>query len=130
MRLFNRKSFLRFAGLVTAILGLSLMLFPTPIVTYFDGGLMPNTVHFVRFLGTALLGYGVLNWLMSSVAGFAAWRATLYANLTSLILASLIDIIAISEGELNRRGWLILLLHIGFTIGFGLTASCNRRPAN
>ncbi len=112
------RSFLRLAAIVTFLLGMGLMLFPAPILTYFAEGQMPNDVHFVRFLGTALIGFGALNWASSNLSEPRALMPALYANATSLLLGVLIDVIGLVAGRLNQRAWLILALHVVFGAGF------------
>lgn len=118
----SRQTFLRIAAVVTLVLGAGLMVLPGPIVAYFNNDQYPNTVHFVRFLGTALTGFGVLNWMGSAIEDAEAALPGMYGNLTSLVLASLIDVIGLTYRILNPRGWLILALHLVFVVGFSYFA--------
>lgn len=114
------SQFFRIAGLVTLILGVGLILFPEMILQYFANGQVPNDFHFVRYLGTALIGFGVLNWYGARfVSKPEIALIALVANFTSLVLATSIDLVMYLDGTLAGRNVLILLLHVSFSIGFG-----------
>ncbi len=113
------KQFLRLAGIVTLVLGLAIMLLPVPVLTFFANGKIPNDIHFVRFLGTALVGFGVLNWTASNLSDTKAVLPILYGNFVSLTLGVVIDLVGLVAGNLNMRSAWILLLHSVFGAGFG-----------
>ena len=119
MQHINLRSFLRLAAIVTLLLGAGLMLEPSPILSFFADGTIPNNVHFVRFLGTALIGFGVINWRNSTITHQPHIVLNgLYGNLASLGLATIVDVVSLAQGVLNMRGWAILALHVFFTLGF------------
>jgi hypothetical protein len=121
-------SFLRLAAIVTSVLGVGLMLSPAPILAFFAGGQVPNDVHFVRFLGTALIGFGALNWTASKFKDASALRPALYGNAISLILGVAVDAVGLLTGTLSHRGWWILLLHVIFGVGFMYYVIALRKP--
>lgn len=98
-------------------MGLATILAPDLIIRWFDGGSVGST-HFVRFLGAALIGFGVTNWLYSKSENLEAILPAIYGNLTSLGLAILVDIIGLSLHMLSSASWLILGLHVVFAAAF------------
>lgn len=120
---------LRFAALATFIIGLITLLAPEEVIRVFDG-FDPSNYHFVRFIGTALIGFAVTNWLYSSFGDVKVVIPAIYGNLTSLILAIIVDIIGILVGVLSSMAWLILLLHFIFTIAFAYTVWLINKPAS
>ena len=52
---------LRGAALITLLLGIATLLLPQVIVDWFDGQRTLDDYHFVRFIGTALIGFSVMN---------------------------------------------------------------------
>lgn len=114
------RHFFHVAGIVTLGLGISLILFPEMILQYFANGQVPNDIHFVRYLGTALVGFGILNWYGARFAAKPEMALiALVANFASLLLATIIDVLMYLDGSLSGRNILILLLHLAFVIGFG-----------
>lgn len=90
------------------------------MLQFFDGANLGTHSHFIRFLGTALLGFSVVNWYAIRLAhNPEALLIALVANFTSLFLATTIDFILFTTGMLTSRSILILLLHLSFAAGFG-----------
>lgn len=108
---------LRAAALTTFVLGVGIVLRPDLIVSWFDG-YSGNNYHFVRFIGTALIGFSVMNWLYSRFKTISAVLPAIYGNLTSLLLATAVDVVGALNGMLSRPAWLILIVHFIFTAAF------------
>ena len=108
---------LRLAAVATFGIGLVTLLAPSEVIRIFDG-YDPTNYHFVRFIGTALIGFSVTNWLYSSFHSKEVVLPAIYGNLTSLVLAVLVDVIGLAIGVLAPAAWLILLLHAAFTAAF------------
>jgi hypothetical protein len=114
----QRVSFiLRLAAVATFAIGLVTLFFPAELIKIFDGYDSSN-FHFVRFIGTALIGFSVTNWLYSSFRTKEAVLPAIYGNLTSLLLAVLIDTIGLIAGVLASAAWLILIVHTLFAAAF------------
>jgi hypothetical protein len=113
---------LRTAAGATLLIGLITLLAPEVIVRIFDG-YDPSNYHFVRFIGTALIGFAVTNWLYSSFEDMKVVLPAIYGNVTSLVLGVAVDVIGLIAGVLSLAAWWILLLH---TIFLALFAWCIR----
>lgn len=109
---------LRMAAVATLLLGVGTILAPPHIIEWFVGHGVRD-VHFVRFIGTALTGFAVANWLYSYAKPVKVALPAIYGNLTSLCLAIIIDIIGVINGSLGNASWSVLLIHICFALGFG-----------
>lgn len=112
------KTILQLAAITTFVLGVAIIIVPQLIILWFEG-YSPDNYHFVRFVGTALVGFAVTNWLYSKFHDLAAVLPAIYGNITSLGMAILTDLIGIGFGTLSRAAWLILALHIVFAAAFG-----------
>ena len=112
------KTVLQFAAAVTFAIGLVTLLFPGMVIEIFDGYQADN-FHFVRFIGTALIGFSVMNWLYSKFEDVTLVLPVLYGNMTSLVLAVAVDLIGLIIGQLMPIAWLILVLHLVFVVAFG-----------
>lgn len=114
------QQFFRLAGITTALIGIALICFPSEVLVFFDGDGAARHAHFIRFLGTALTGFSVINWYaVRLMHNPEALLIALVANFTSLFLASMIDLLMFVQGMLTDRSILILFLHLGFAFGFG-----------
>ena len=111
------STILRLAAIATLIIGLITLAAPEQIIRIFDG-YDPGNYHFVRFVGTALIGFSVTNWLYSTFHDTRAVLPAIYGNLASLALAIGVDVVGLIEGSLSRAAWFVLLLHLAFTVAF------------
>lgn len=111
------KNVLQIAAITTFFLGLAIVIFPHLIILWFEGYSAQN-YHFVRFVGTALIGFAVTNWLYSKLTDLRYVLPAIYGNLTSIGLAILVDVIGLATHSLSKAAWLILVLHIIFAVAF------------
>jgi hypothetical protein len=110
-------SVLRLAAGATLVIGLITLLAPEEIIRIFDG-YDPGNYHFVRFIGTALIGFAVTNWLYSYFNEMKVVLPAIYGNVASLTLAIIVDVVGLLAGVLASAAWLILLLHSVFLVAF------------
>lgn len=108
---------LRLAAIATFILGAITLLAPGFVVELAEGFSSENT-HIVRFIGTALIGFGVTNWVYSKSSDIREALPAIYGNLASLILAIIVDIIGLALNMLSPSAWLVLGLHAIFAVAF------------
>jgi O-antigen/teichoic acid export membrane protein len=108
---------LRLAALATFLLGAGTILATPHVIEWFVGHGV-HDYHFVRFIGTALVGFSVANWLYSSIKPIKLALPAIYGNLTSLYLAIIIDAIGIVNATLGRAAWAVLGLHVVFAVAF------------
>lgn len=116
------KLFLRITALVTLAIGITLIVFPMTVETLFVTNSSPSSDVFIQFLGSSLIGYAYLNWYTAKLSHLEIMVATLIGNLSTLVIATLLSLIALQSGALNQNGFLILLLHVTFALGFGYFA--------
>jgi len=108
--------YLRLTAGVTALIGIGLLLAPDIILHWF----VPSAPgdFFVRFIGSALLGYSTLNLLASNSNDMKTYRIALDANLATLSVATALSIIGVASGQVERLGWLLIGEHVVFTLLF------------
>ncbi len=105
---------------ITLCLSMFLILTPSLITSLFFDINRESTSFFVRMLGSALLGYGVLNLMAARSATHRTCRVAVWANLSTLLIASIISIIYLESAI--RFGWLIITQHLVFASGFCICA--------
>jgi len=120
------RGVLRAAAVATFLLGLALLFFTSHIIQLFDKS-WGDEKHFAIYLGTALIGFAVTNWLYSHSHNLEAIQPAIVGNLVSLVTASVIDVVAIFTLSANRIIWLILILHLVFAAAFGYCLVAIRR---
>jgi Na+-driven multidrug efflux pump len=108
---------LKVASITTLVLGLALLFFSAEIVKLFNKEWSQER-HFAVYLGTALLGFAVSNWLYSLSRDLSAVRPAIIGNLVSLVTASVIDVSFLMMQPASPVIWLILLLHMAFVCAF------------
>lgn len=109
-------SYLRVTALVTAFIGVSLLLRPDIILQWFIPGATGD--FFVRFIGSALLGYSTLNWLASNSNDIKTYLIALDANLVTLSIATVLSVVGVASGTVEQYGWLLIGEHVVFTVFF------------
>ncbi len=109
-------NYLRVTGVVTALIGVSLLLRPDIILQWFIPGATGD--FFVRFIGSALLGYSTLNWLASASNDLKTYRIALDANLVTLSIATILSIVGVASGTIENLGWLLIAEHVVFMACF------------
>ncbi len=113
------RTFLRLTASVTAVIGPTLLLFPGFINELFVASPAHGTDIFIRFLGSALIGYTYLNWYSAHYSKTSSVHPTLVGNFSTLSIALILSIVAVLDGSLKTTGWAIVLLHLVFAAGFG-----------
>lgn len=112
------RLFLKTTSVITSLIGLTLIIFPSFIENFFVSHPSHGGDIFIRFLGSTLFGYACLNWFTAEHDDKQAMRSTFIANLTTLTIAFFISLFAVIYGALNAKGWLIVAMHLTFALGF------------
>ena len=115
LKLVRRVLFI--SALATLFIGLALIAFAQDIVDLVSLGVNGED-HFAIYLGSALLGFAVTNFLYSRSQDIHMVVDALYGNLVSLLTATVIDVVALFSQPTSIAIWLILVLHLAFAIAF------------
>lgn len=112
------RFFFLFSAVVTAVLGSGLLFFPEDITNIFlNNSVETGGLFFIRFAGTSLLGFSVLNFYVvnkdRSLLGLAA-----LINVSSLAPATVLSFLTYSANYIDKFQWLIVLEHSFFLAGF------------
>lgn len=112
------RTVLKLAAAATFLLGIFIIIAPYQTLLWFDGSSTGN-YHFLRFLGTALIGFSIMNWLYSKFDNIEPVIPAIYGNLASLFLAIIFDLAGLLRDTLYPAAWLILAMHAFFACAFG-----------
>lgn len=111
------KYFLRFTSISTLIIGSLFFVFPLQVVNFFTDQQDIGSKVFVMFLGSSMFGYCALNW-MGSTQSADSLRTLIIGNSVALIIACPLSVYTLISNQLNKWGFLILIIHFSFAAGF------------
>jgi hydroxyethylthiazole kinase-like uncharacterized protein yjeF len=118
--------YFRLIAVLTAIIGVSLIVWPE-VVTLFFASIDPAATFFVRIVGSTLFGYAVLNGITAYYAkGSLAYKLCASANLTTLSIALLVCIIF--RGKIDSNAGLLIVQHLIFAVGFLYCLALLKKP--
>jgi hypothetical protein len=99
--------------------GLILLIAPVPFLALYGPAPDATGTFVARFLGGALVGWGVLVWLARDLADEAARRAVVLALFVSSFLGFLAALLDQLSGRPNALGWTTVVFTAFFALGFG-----------
>lgn len=112
------RSFFVLAGLTTLILGLGLVISPQWVTNIFvNDPISANGIFFIRFAGTSLLGFSILNFYAFNKSPQLI-RLAAIVNIASLAPATVIAVWTYQQYSIDKFRWLIVAEHMFFLLGF------------
>lgn len=112
------RSFFVLAGLTTLILGLGLVISPQWVTNIFvNDPISANGIFFIRFAGTSLLGFSILNFYAFNKSP-QLLRLAAIVNIASLAPATVIAVWTYQHYSIDNFRWLIVAEHLFFLSGF------------
>lgn len=115
----KRDLFMSIAAVVAVLFGLSFLLMPVQTMTMYGVDLDISGQFIARYLGSAFLGIGIVNWLARSSEDSKALRAVLLGffivSLTGLIVA----VFDATTGIGNSLVWSTVVIYLLLSAGFG-----------
>ena len=114
------RNFLLVASLLAFAFGLGFVLIPQQLTPLYNITLDPGGVFVGQLFGAALLGFGVLNWMIRSVRDLQALQVVVLANLLGdgigFIIALLSQLAGV--GGVNALGWSTVAVYLVLALGF------------
>src|SRR4030067_869005 len=106
-------------AIVCLVFGIAMLVFPAALFSIFGVDLGTGGNFPAREYGSALFGILMLTWFARKVPESAASTAIILALFIYDALGFVVTIIARAEGVLNALGWLVAVIYLFFTVGFG-----------
>jgi hypothetical protein len=78
-----------------------------------------TATNFVRLFGSALLAFPVLLWYARASTAIDVKRAAARALFTYFLVSTVLILAIQLGGQMNALGWIIVGLHVAFTVWFG-----------
>ena len=114
------KNFLTIASILAFLFGLGFVLMPGQLVSFYGVELNAAGILIAQLYGTALLGFGLLNWFGRDFSDSAAKQAVLTVNLASDGLGFIFALMGQLGGVpgVNALGWSTVLIYLLLAAGF------------
>ncbi len=113
------KNWMTFKSIVCIVFAIGFVLVPVPLVAIFGAKLDPAGALFAQFLGCSFVVLAVYLWFARNVAEGAAAYAIVLAVTIGDAIGLIVSLIGVLSGVFNALGWLIVLLYLVLTLGFG-----------
>jgi hypothetical protein len=113
------KTLLIIKAVVCLCLGLPILLVPEFIYSIFGVALGAGGIFAAREYGASLMGNLMLTWFSQNSPESETRWAIILALCVYDAIGFLVTLIAIISGALNPLAWLIVLVYLFFTLGFG-----------
>jgi hypothetical protein len=113
------KNLMIIKALVCLFFGILLLAIPDGLLSIFGAKLSAGGMFTAREYGAALFGNLFLCWFAKDAIESDARRAIILALFVYDLIGFIVTTITVISGTLNALGWLIVLVYLFFTLGFG-----------
>jgi hypothetical protein len=113
----NTRTILTVSAVVAFIFALGLILMPATMGSLYGTGTSPNQLLLARLFGSALLGFGLVNWLSKDME-YASLRPLLAGNLVGDLVGLVVTVMGTLGGVMNSMGWLSVAIYLVLALGF------------
>lgn len=113
----NTRTVLTLAAVIAIIFALGLILMPAFMGTLYGTGTSPNQLLLARLFGSALLGFGLMNWVAKDL-DYATLRPILLGNLAADAVGLIVCVMGTLSGVMNSMGWTSVVLYLLLALGF------------
>lgn len=111
-------------SIALAAVGVLFLGFPDFALSFFSTETYASTLFVTRFLGSALLLAGVFVWLAKEITDPRVERTMVIVLLTSSVVGFVLSLIGmVMSNVIRENGWILLVIHILFTLGYGFLLS-------
>jgi uncharacterized membrane protein len=111
------KTFLTISSIFAILYGLSFLLVPGQSIAMYGTEPEPHLVLLCRFLGSALLAFGIVQWFSKEFRDWDAVRAVLIAIAVLNALNLLVNLWGTAQGLFNAMAWSTTIVNIIFLAG-------------
>ena len=111
------RSLLTVTAVVAVLYGLAFLLIPDGINALYGVPSAPHTALYTRFFGSALLGFGVIDWFPKDFRSWDATRGVLIGTAVTTAVGGLIALSAVVTGLSNAMTWTSVLVYALLFVG-------------
>jgi len=99
--------------------GIGLLVIPATIVGLHGISDDPSTILMSRYFGTALLGIGLITWIVRNADDSKARDAITISLPISYIAGFILSLVSTLFGQMNAVGWLPVCIYLLLVLGYG-----------
>jgi hypothetical protein len=103
---------------IAIVYGICFVLIPTRVLLIYGLTAGAGEVLMGQYFGVALIGIGLITWLVKNVTERNATGAVILALLISDVIGLIISVIGTISGVMNTFGWSAVIIYLFLTIGF------------
>jgi hypothetical protein len=111
------KTFLTISSIFGILYGLGFLLLPGPSIAFYGAEPESHLILLMRYFGSTLLAFGVLEWFAKDFPEWEAVRAVLIAVVVLNAVGLLVTLGGVVEGLLNSMVWSSVVLYAVFLAG-------------
>ena len=113
------KTLLIIKAIVCLCLGIAILVVPNFVYSIFGATLAAGGVFAAREYGASMMGNLMLTWFARNASESVARLAIIRALFVYDGIGFVVTLMALSAGILNSLGWLVVVVYLFFTLGFG-----------
>ena len=114
----SNRAFMILAALLALLFGLVFLLIPAQMTSAYGYSLGEGGLWTARYLGSALLGIGLLTWVGSRAAHGYALRGIILGDFVTSATGLVVAILQVATGSGNSLVWLNVGIYAFLTLGF------------
>lgn len=122
----SRGMFLIFAAIVSVLYGLGLLFMPSTLADMHGIAGGPGTNLMARYFGAALVGLGLISWLVREADDSDVLTSYLRGSFVIAGVGLIVSLHAVFSGLMNGVGWVPVLVGVLLTLGFGIHGFARR----
>jgi hypothetical protein len=124
------RSLMVIKAVVCLVFGIILISVPGTLLSLFGASLSPGGAFTAREYAASLFGNFFLTWFARNATASSARYAIILALFVYDAIAFVMTVLTVLFGVLNPLGWLVAVIYLFFTLGFGyLLIGEKRAPA-
>ena len=112
------KTLFMINAVIAIVYGICFVLIPTRVLLIYGLTADAGEVLMGQYFGVALIGIGLITWLIKNVTEPNAIGAVILALLISDVIGLIISVIGTISGVMNTFGWSAVIIYLFLTIGF------------
>ncbi len=113
----NAKTYLTISAVVAVLFGLAFLLAPSAAASVYGVPPDPHTSLNLQFFGSALIGFGAVQWVAKDFRDWDAVRGILIASIIADALGLIVNLIGTFQGLINGMAWTTTLIYVLFIAG-------------
>jgi len=113
----NAKTYLTISAVVAVLFGLAFLLAPTAAASVYGVPPEPHTALNLQFFGSALIGFGAVQWVAKDFRDWEAVRGILIASVIADALGLIVNLIGTFQGLINGMAWTTTAIYVLFIVG-------------